>query len=462
MRGWDVGNRLRIALLAAAAAFTAAGLPLRAAGFRVPVESFTLDNGLRVALSPDHASPVIAVAIYYNVGSRDEEKGRSGFAHLFEHMMFQGSAHVKKAEISSLVENNGGVLNGSTHDEYTNYFEMMPSDRLELALWIESDRMRSLAVNAENLKNQQEVVKEEKRLRIDNQPYVPSFLDMNEMLFRNWSNAHSVIGSMEDLDAAKLEDVQGFFRIHYAPNNAVLVIAGDFEPKEARGWIEKHFGSIPRQKPPARPDLADPDGVALAEKKTQDKLAKVPAVLIGWKVPGKLDRASAAIDLLSNLLGDGESSLLYQTLVKQKQIAVSVRAGYDEDAGPSSFTAFVVERPGADAKKTAAEVEALIRRIQEKGVTAEELARARALFKSERFSAGFESLQTPLGRAEAIGWAALFHPDGAEGVNSEVARYDAVTAADIQEAAKKYLVADHRSVIEIVPAAKAPASGGGR
>ncbi len=458
MRGWDV---VRFSRTFAAAAALSAAIPLGAAEFRVPVEQFALDNGLRVVFSPDHASPVVAVAVYYHVGSRDEEKGRSGFAHLFEHMMFQGSAHVKKAEINSLVENNGGILNGSTHAEYTNYFEMMPSDRLELALWLEADRMRSLAVNAENLKNQQEVVKEEKRLRIDNQPYVPSFLEMDEMLFRNWSNAHSAIGSMEDLDAAKLEDVQNFFRIHYAPNNAILVIAGDFEPKEARAWVEKHFGPIPRQAQPVRPDLTDPDGAATAEKTTQDKLAKVPAVLIGWKVPGKLDRSSAAIDLLSDLLGDGESSLLYQTLVKQKQIAVSARAGYDESAGPSTFTAFVVERPGADAKKTVAEVEALIHRIQEKGVTAEELARAKALYKSERFSSGFESLQTPLGRAEAIGWSALFDPDGAEGVNSDVARYDAVVPADIQEAARKSFVLANRSVIEIVPAAKASAAPGG-
>ncbi|MGH9443573.1 MAG: M16 family metallopeptidase [Thermoanaerobaculia bacterium] len=452
----------KLRVLAASAALSAAALPLSAAGFRVPIEQFTLGNGLRVALSPDHASPVIAVAVYYHVGSRDEEKGRSGFAHLFEHMMFQGSAHVKKGEIYSLVENNGGILNGSTHPEYTDYFEMMPSDRLELALWLEADRMRSLAVNAENLKNQQEVVKEEKRLRVDNQPYVPSFLEMDEMLFRNWANAHSVIGSMEDLDAANLEDVKAFFRTHYAPNNAVLVIAGDFDPKEARGWVEKHFASIPGQKAPDRPSLAEPDAVARTEKTTVDKLAKVPAVLIGWKVPGKLDRSSAAIDLLSDLLGDGEASLLYQSLVKQQQIAVSARAGYDESAGPSTFTVLVVERPGADAKKSVAAVEALVRRIQDKGATDEELARARALYKSERFSTGFQSLQTPLGRAEAIGWAALFDPDGAEGVNSEVARYDAVTAADLRDAARKYLIPERRSVIEIEPPAKAPASGGGR
>ena len=445
-------------LTAVAVALMAAGV-LAAAPFRVPVESYALDNGLKVVLSPDHASPVIAVEIYYHVGSRDEEKGRSGFAHLFEHMMFQGSAHVKKAEIYGLVENNGGVLNGSTHDEYTNYFEMMPSDRLELALWLEADRMRSLAVNADNLKNQQEVVKEEKRLRIDNQPYVPAYLAINEMLFHNWALSHSVIGSMEDLDAARLEDVQRFFRIHYAPNNAVLVIAGDFDGKEARGWVEKHFGSIPRQKAPERPDLAEQPGVVAAEKRMDDKLARVPAVLIGWKVPGKLDRSAAAIDLLSNLLGDGESSLLYQTLVKEKQIAVSARAGYNENSGPSSFTAFVVERPGTDAKRSVAEIEAILARIREKGVTEAELSRARSLYKSERFNGGFSGLQTPLGRADALGWAATFDPDGAEGVNSEVARYDAVTAADLRDAAREYLVPEHRSVIEIAPAAAALAKG---
>jgi predicted Zn-dependent peptidase len=446
-----VAKAFRILSLAAAVSACGGFSTAAPAGFRVSVEQYRLNNGLRVVLSPDHGSPVIAVAVYYHVGSRDEEKGRSGFAHLFEHMMFQGSAHVKKAELSAIVENNGGVNNGSTHDEYTNYWEMMPSERLELALWLEADRMRSLAVNGENLKNQQEVVKEEKRLRIDNQPYVPSFLEIDEMLFRNWSNAHSVIGSMEDLNAAKLEDVQKFFRIHYAPNNAALVISGDFDPKDARAWVEKHFGEIPRQSEPPRPDLSEVPGVATASKVMADKLAKVPAVLMGWKVPGKLDKSSAAIDLLSNLLGDGESSLLYQTLVKQKQIAVSARAGYDENSGVSSFTAFVVERPGTDAKKTAEEIEAILGRIRDKGVTAGELDRARALYKSERFSGGIESLQTPLGRAEALGWATLFDPDGPEGVNSEVARYDAVTPADIQEAARKYFVPDRRSVIEIIP-----------
>jgi predicted Zn-dependent peptidase len=433
-----------------------------AAVFRVPIEQYTLDNGLKVILSEDHASPVVAVAIYYHVGSRDEEKGRSGFAHLFEHMMFQGSANVKKGEFFQYVENNGGELNGSTHDEYTNYFEMMPSDRLELALWLEADRMRSLDVSTENLKNQQEVVKEEKRLRVDNQPYIPSYLKLSEMLFRNWANAHSTIGSMEDLDAAQLQDVRNFFRIHYAPNNAVLVVAGDFDPKEARGWIEKHFGSIPRQAAVPRVDTSETPGVPQERATVVDTLANVPALLIGWKVPGLGSPESPAIDLLSTILGDGDSSLLYQTLVKEKQMAVSVEAGYDEDSGPSTFSAFIVLRPRQNPGAVSSEVEKILSRIQEKGVTAEELARAKALSKSERFGSGLRSLQTPLGRAMALGWAATFAKDGADDVNQRLARYEAVTAAEIQEAARKCFTPQNRSTIVIEVPPKAPEKGEAR
>jgi zinc protease len=448
-------NRFLPVLAAGAIAATAA-----AGSFRVPITEYRLDNGLKVVLSEDHASPVVAIAVYYRVGSRDEEKGRSGFAHLFEHMMFQGSAHVKKGEHFQYVENNGGVMNGSTHDEYTNYFEMMPSNQLELALWLEADRMRSLDVSAENLKNQQEVVKEEKRLRVDNQPYVPAFLKISEQLFHNWANAHSTIGSMEDLDAAKLEDVRKFFRLHYAPDNAVLVVAGDFDPKEARAWIQKHFGKIPSQPAPVRTDTTEPAGVVEASSVFPDHLAKVPAVLIAWKMPGRLAPAAPAIDLLSTILGEGHSSLLYQSLVKEKQLAVSVEAGYDEDAGPSTFYTFAVERPGATAKGISGEIDGILGRIREKGVTPEELSRAKALYKAGRFSGGFSNLQTPLGRALALGWAATFAPDGAEDVNREVARYDSVTPEQIRDAAQKFFVAANRATIEIEPAGDSSPKGG--
>ena len=216
-----------------------------------PIEQFTLANGLRVILNEDHSVPVVSVAVYYDVGSRNEREGRTGFAHLFEHMMFQGSENVPKAAHFQYISNAGGTMNGTTSSERTNYFETLPASQLPLALWLESDRMRSLAVTQENLDNQREAVKEEKRLRYDNQPYVNGFLRLFEMSFQNPANAHSTIGSMEDLDAATVEDIREFFRIYYAPNNAVLSIAGDFDQAETRSLIDKYFATIPSQQPTA-------------------------------------------------------------------------------------------------------------------------------------------------------------------------------------------------------------------
>src|SRR5437667_12711843 len=216
--------------------------------FKLPpidIEEYTLANGLRVVLNKDEAIPVVSVAVYYNVGSRNERPGRTGFAHLFEHMMFQGSANVPKAGHFQYIMKAGGTMNGTTSSERTNYFETLPANQLPLALWLESDRMRSLSVTQENLDNQREAVKEEKRLRYDNQPYVNGFLRLFEMSFKNPANAHSTIGSMEDLDAATVRDVQEFFRIYYAPNNAVLSVVGDFDRAQLGSMIEKYFTTIP-------------------------------------------------------------------------------------------------------------------------------------------------------------------------------------------------------------------------
>src|SRR5213082_2709269 len=222
------------------------------------IEEYTLDNGLRVVLNKDDAIPVVSIAVYYNVGSRNEREGRTGFAHLFEHMMFQGSENVPKAGHFQYIMKAGGTMNGTTSSERTNYYETLPANQLPLALWLESDRMRSLAVTQENLDNQREAVKEEKRLRYDNQPYVNGFLRLFEMSFKNPANAHSTIGSMEDLDTATVGDVREFFRIYYAPNNAVLSIAGDFDRAEAAALIEKYFASIPRQSDPPPVDVSEP------------------------------------------------------------------------------------------------------------------------------------------------------------------------------------------------------------
>src|ERR1041385_8380695 len=270
---------------------------------QIPIEQFALPNGLRVVLSEDHSVPVVSVAVYYDVGSRNEREGRTGFAHLFEHMMFQGSENVPKAGHFQYIFNNGGTMNGTTSSERTNYFETLPSSQLPLALWLESDRMRSLKVTQENLDNQRDAVKEEKRLRYDNQPYVNGFLRLFEMSFQNPANSHSTIGSMEDLDAATVEDIREFFRIYYAPNNAVLSIAGDFDNEEARALVEKYFSTIPNQ--PASPpvDVAEPTAVAVHRDTFFDKLAPVPAFALGWKIPPRRMAEFYALSLASHQIG---------------------------------------------------------------------------------------------------------------------------------------------------------------
>src|SRR5688572_16950875 len=227
----------------------------------IQIEQYQLENGLRVVLNPDNSIPVVSIAVYYDVGSRNEREGRTGFAHLFEHMMFQGSENVGKTGHFQYVMKAGGTMNGTTSSERTNYYETLPANQLPLGLWLESDRMRSLAVTQENLDNQREAVKEEKRLRYDNQPYGQIFDLINEMIYKNFANAHSTIGAMEHLDAASVADVQEFFRIFYAPNNAVLVISGAFDPEEAKGLVETYFGDIPSQPLPQALDVSEPTEV---------------------------------------------------------------------------------------------------------------------------------------------------------------------------------------------------------
>src|SRR3954447_3484183 len=249
------------------------------------LEEYSLENGLRVVLNRDTRVPVTSVAVYYNVGSRNEREGRTGFAHLFEHMMFQGSANVPKAGHFQYVMKAGGTMNGTTSSERTNYYETLPANQLPLGLWLESDRMRSLAVTQENLDNQRDAVKEEKRLRYDNQPYGQIFDLINEMIYKNFANSHSTIGSMEHLDAATVDDVREYFRIYYAPNNAVIVLSGAFDREEAKRLIELYFGDIPTQPQPPALDVSEPPEVAATYKEWHDPLAPFPAFLIGWKIP---------------------------------------------------------------------------------------------------------------------------------------------------------------------------------
>jgi len=412
-----------------------------------PIEQFTLDNGLRVVLNEDHSVPVVSVAVYYDVGSRNEREGRTGFAHLFEHMMFQGSENVPKAAHFQYISNAGGTMNGTTSSERTNYFETLPANQLPLALWLESDRMRSLSVTQENLDNQREAVKEEKRLRYDNQPYVNGFLRLFEMSFKNPANAHSTIGSMEDLDAATVEDIQEFFRIYYAPNNAVLSIAGDFDRAETQALVEKYFATIPRQSAPPPVDVSEPVEVAQSRDTFLDKLAPVPAFALGWKIPTRRTPDFYALSLASNLLFEGESARLYQKLVKGEESVVQIQGGIDERRGPSGLFIVVIPKPDHDRTEIRESILNEIKDLAIAGPSAEEMEKLR----NNLFNGAVRSRQSSIFRAQQIAEFALYDDDP-ELFNADLQNYLDVTAAQIRDAASRYLDTDNRVLLEIVPA----------
>ncbi|QQS42094.1 MAG: insulinase family protein [Acidobacteriota bacterium] len=411
------------------------------------LEQYTLGNGLRVILNPDDSVPVVSVAVYYDVGSRNEWEGKSGFAHLFEHMMFQGSENVGKAEHFQFIMKAGGTMNGTTSSERTNYYETLPANQLPLALWLESDRMRSLAVTQENLDNQREAVKEEKRLRYDNQPYGQIFDILISMIYKNFANAHSTIGSMEDLDDATVEDVREFFRIYYAPNNAVLVISGSFEPETAKELVEKYFGSIPAQQLPPEIDVEEPSEVAETYREYHDPLAPLPAFLMGWKVPPRRTREFHALYLAGKLLYDGDSSRLYQKLVKGEESVTQLFGFTDERRGPSSVMIGAIPKPDKDLDRIRQIIVEEIRDLATNGPKQEELEKLR----NQLINSEVHSRQSSLSRAQSIAEYALY--DGDPGViNEEIHELLSVTAEDIRSAADKYLNTENRALLDVIPA----------
>ena len=422
---------------------------------RIPIEQFTLANNLRVVLSEDHSVPVVSVAVYYDVGSRNERTGRTGFAHLFEHMMFQGSENVPKAAHFQYIFNSGGTMNGTTSTERTNYFETLPANQLPLALWLESDRMRSLKVTQENLNNQREAVKEEKRLNYDNRPYSNAFLRLSEMVYQNPANAHSTIGSMEDLDDATIEDIREFFRIYYAPNNAVLAIVGDFNPIEARALVEKYFASIPPQAPPPPVDVREPAEVAARHELYRDRFAQLPALMLGWKAPARRSSDSYALMLASDLLLEGESSRLYQRLVKGDESVVGIQGGVGERRGPSSLYVFAIPKPGHVKEQIRETIVGEIKRLASEGPTAEEMEK----LHNNLLNDAMRGRQSSMYRAQRLAEYALYDGDP-HLFNTELEQYLNVTAEEIRDAAAEYLLTDNYSLVEIVPSPEEAAEDG--
>jgi predicted Zn-dependent peptidase len=418
-----------------------------------PIEQHKLANGLRVIFSVDHSAPVFGISVTYDVGSRNELPGRTGFAHLFEHLMFEGSENVGKGEHFLLVLNNGGGMNGTTNEDRTNYFEELPANQLDLALFLEADRMRRLAVNQSNLDNQRAAVKEERRLGIDNQPYGLTDEALSDILYDNFAYKHSVIGSMADLNSAKLEDFQDFYRLYYAPNNAVLTLVGDFNPQDALAKIKKYFGGFASQPTPPRPDLSEPPQTAERRRRMDDTFAQTPRLDELYKVsPGDTAEWSA-VQTISGILGWGESSRLYQRLVKEKELAVGVETDLENRPGPSPFQIEVSLRPGGDFAAVEQIVQEELERLQSQPVAAWELEKVRLTSRRQRA----QRLRSSLSRAVLIGdFTAKFGDPGL--INTFEKRLNAVTPQDVERAAKKFLGQNQRCIIETYP--KQAASGG--
>jgi zinc protease len=425
---------------------------------KLDVRKLTLENGLRVVMSVDPTSPTIAVDVVYDVGGRNEERGRSGFAHLFEHMMFQGSANVPRGKHFQLVNGHGGQLNGSTTSDRTNYFEMMPRSELPLALWLEADRMRSLDISEKNFENQRSVVKEEYRMRVENAPYVPASIRLQELVFQGyWPYEHPAIGNMADLDAAQLPWVRAFHDAYYGPNDAVIAIAGDFDPAVAESLVRKFFGDIPRI--PSIPKYEPgpvPERTTPRDAIVEDAHAELPALMYGWLVPPTREADHYALEMAANLLADGESSRLYRVLVREKSVATDVDAGTDENRGPDAFEITVKLAGGARVANVGRLVDEQIAKLAQTAPTEAEMTKLR-----NRVQAHFLlGLQSNFARAQKLAELEVYRGD-ADLVNLELGRFLAVTADDIRRVVKKYLTRSARATVEVRPASHAPAPKGG-
>jgi len=422
---------------------------------QITYDTYTLTNGLTVVLSEDHTTPVVTVNVWYHVGSANETPHHSGFAHLFEHMMFQGSAHVKKSEHMQLVERAGGSMNGSTTDDRTNYFESLPSNRMNLGLWLEADRMRSLAVNQTNFENQRQTVEEERRLGVDNQPYAKAFLGALTAPFDSsgcFAYAHSTIGEYADLNAATVDEVRSFHSEYYAPNNAVLAVVGDFNPAQARGLIQQYFGDIPRVPAPPAVSCVYRYGTGAKQLTVTDSNATLPAVVLIYTAPPQRDSDTPALDLLASVLATGESSRLNRSLVREARAAVTTGGGSNSyrEAGVAIFLA--IDNQGVPAQRVDSLLNAVIDQVRNDTVSTAELTKVKNQYRSD----AIRSRQTTMGVAEALQSALWF--DGSPGAaNEDVARHLAVTAADLQRVARKYLDPANQLVLIVNPPAK---SGG--
>jgi len=430
---------------------------------QIPIENTTLANGLKVVISPDSSAPVVALGVYYKIGFRLEPKGRSGFAHLFEHMMFQGSANAPKMQHIKLINSSGGLLNGSTHYDVTNYFESVPSNALERVLWLEADRMRALKVDDENLRNQRDVVKEEVRVNVMNQPYGGfPWLDLPPVAFRNWANAHNFYGDFADLDAADLADVQSFFKTYYVPNNAVLLVLGDVKAEEGLALATKYFADIPAGPHPPFADPVEPPQKEERRGDVEEKFGTLPAMAIGYTVPKRRTSEWHAMALLDQALHGGRAGRMYRDLVLEKQIAVEADGGIDDIFGyngPTQMVTRLLHKPEYSSEKTLAAFDEVVREVQNSGISEDELAQLKVKWRSDYFSTleGGRGGMPRYGLMHLLACFTLFDNEP-QLVNTILDGFLAVKRDEIQTVAKKILRPENRALVFRKPAAKKEAA----
>ena len=427
--------------------------------FQVPVDYYKLKNGLKVVLSRDTTAPTAVVAVYYNIGFRIEPRDRTGFAHLFEHMMFQGSTNLGKMEFAKLVQSNGGVFNGSTRFDFTNYFEIIPAHTLETNLWAEADRMRGLAITQDNLTNQQGVVKSEVRVNVLNRPYGGfSWLDLPQYANTNWYNAHNFYGDLKDLDAATLEDVKKFFTTYYSPNNAVLVVVGDFDAAQTKDWIEKYFAGLPAAPQPKAPDVAEPRQTKEKRASKPDPLATRPALAIGYQMPKRNTPEYYAMGLLDQILLQGKDSRLYEALVQKNGLTGDVNGGINllgnmhNINGPTLWIASLYHDPDKTPDAILKVFDAEIERLRTTPVDAATLDLAIVKTRSALYD-DIEAL-FGFGRADLLASFALFDDDPGK-INRLEQEFRRVTPQLLLSTAKEYLRPTNRTILTIEPKAEA-------
>jgi predicted Zn-dependent peptidase len=454
----------RLSVLIAGLCLTFAAHAADTDAWKLPVAVKKLDNGLTVVVSEDHSSPTVGISMVYHVGMRLEPQNRTGFAHLFEHLMFEGTPDAPKGTFERVIQGGGGVFNGSTRADYTNYIASAPSSALAPILWMEADRMKSLDFSAKNLANQQNVVKEEIRVNVKNQPYgLFYWTDLNRLAFDKWANNHDGYGSFKDLDHASIADVKTFHDTFYQPANAVLGIAGDVTPAQAFALAQKYFGNLPARALPKRPDVAEPLNTKPRHEEQTDALAKVPALAIGWKMPARGSKDQIPMMVLSQLLVGDDASRFYQGLVKGRELLLNIEGGVNyplgdgsDYAGPTLLDLFALYKPNATPDQVLAAIDEEIGKVATDGVDDTTLAR----LKTKMLSDWYGGLESFLGRADTLAKLQTLWGD-ANVANRMPGWIEAVSSDDIKRVAKAYLTDANRSVIvrrPVAAAASAPAA----